>query len=102
MSLADVPSFERTVPSKLVSVMARRVHVTGVLAGEAAQMLRASKGGSVSRPGDTDELRRLLITLRDDPHSTVVDERSLEWLRDHASPQAAADTYLDLLEEVRK
>lgn len=102
VSLADVPSFERTVPSKLVSVMARRVHVTGVVAGEAASMIRASSGGSVSRPGDTGQLRRLLTALRDDPDSTVVDERPLAWLRGYASPRAAASTYLDLLEEVRR
>lgn len=102
VSLADVPSFERTVPSKLVSVMARRVHVTGVVAGEAASMIRDSSGGSVSRPGDTGQLRRLLTALRDDPDSTIVDERPLAWLRDHASPRAAANTYLDLLEEVRR
>lgn len=102
VSLADVPSFERTVPSKLVSVMARRLHVTGVVAGEAAQMIRASHGGSVSHPGDTQELRGVLTALRDDPDSTFVDERPLAWLRDHASPRAAADTYLDLLEEVRR
>ncbi|SMX95641.1 Glycosyltransferase involved in cell wall bisynthesis [Brevibacterium sp. Mu109] len=102
VSLADVPSFERTVPSKLVSVMARRVHVTGVVAGEAASMIRTSSGGSVSHPGDAGQLRRLLTALRDDPDSTLVDDRPLAWLRDHASPRAAAATYLNLLEEVRR
>lgn len=102
VSLADIPSFERTVPSKLVSVMARRVHVTGVVAGEAASMIRESGGGAVSRPDDTAQLRGLLTALRDDPNSTAMDERPLKWLRDHASPRAAADTYLDLLEEVRR
>jgi len=102
VSLADIPSFACTVPSKLVSVMARRVHVTGVVAGEAASMIRESGGGAVSRPGDTAQLRGLLTALRDDPNSTAMDEQPIAWLRDHASPRAAADTYLDLFDEVRR
>lgn len=102
VSLADVPSYEVTVPSKLVSVMARRVHVTGVLAGEAAQILRDSGAGHSALPGDDDGLRRLLADLRDDPESTRADERPVDWLRDHASPRAAADDYLAVLRSVTR
>ncbi|WP_029088944.1 glycosyltransferase family 4 protein [Brevibacterium album] len=101
VSLADVPSFERTVPSKLVNLMARGLHVTGVCAGEAAEIIRGAHGGHVSAPGDEDGLAGLLVRLRDDPRSTAVDGRPRQWLREHASPQRAVEDYLTLLEEVR-
>lgn len=100
VSLADVPSFTLTIPSKLVSIMARRVHVSGVIAGEAAQIVHDAQAGAVSAPGDIDDIRRMFVELRDDPESTAVGERPVEWLRTHASPQSAARTYLRLLQDV--
>jgi len=82
--------------------MARRIHVTGVLAGEAAGILRDSGAGHSALPGDEDGLRRLLADLREDPGSTRVDDRPVEWLRDHASPRAAADDYLAVLRGVMR
>lgn len=100
VSLAENPSFERTIPSKLVSIMARGMHVTGVVAGEAAQVIHDSAAGRVVRPGDEEALKRVLSELRDDPRTTVVDERPRQWVREHASPEAAAQTYLRLLQDV--
>ena len=100
VSLAENPSFERTIPSKLVSIMARGTHVTGVVAGEAAQVIHDSAAGRVVSPGDEDELKGALSELRDDPHTTEVGERPRQWVREHASPEAAAQTYLQLLQDV--
>lgn len=102
VSLADVPAYEVTVPSKLVSVMARRIHVTGVLAGEAAGILRDAGAGHSVPPGDEDRLSGLLADLRDDPAATRADDRPLAWLRENASPRAAADDYLDVLQDVTR
>lgn len=100
VSLADVSAYKVTVPSKLVSVMARRMHVTGVLAGEAAEIVRSAAAGSVSPPGDEGALVALLARLRDDPIATHLDDRPVTWLEAQASPRAAVETYLRLLEDV--
>ncbi|MGO1736797.1 MAG: glycosyltransferase family 4 protein [Leucobacter sp.] len=101
VSLADVPAYEVTVPSKLMSIMARGVHVTGVVAGEAAQVIRDAHAGVVSAPGDEDGLRAVLTALRDNPDSTRTDRRPRAWLHANASPHAASDAYERLLEDVR-
>lgn len=100
VSLADVPAYEVTVPSKLVSVMARKVHVTGVLAGEAAEIVRCSGAGAVTPPGDANALSDLLVRLRNDPASTRLDDRPAAWLYSQASPDTATDSYLRVLEDV--
>lgn len=101
VSLADVPAYEVTVPSKLMSIMARGVHVTGVVAGEAEQVIRDAHAGVVSAPGDEYGLRAVLTALRDNPDSTRTDRRPRAWLHANASPRAAADAYEHLLEDVR-
>lgn len=100
VSLADIPSFELTIPSKLMSIMARGVHVTGVLAGEAAQIVRQSGAGAVASPGSVSSVRQVLEELRDDPVSVEVGSQPAEWLRSHASSHAAAAKYLTLFEEL--
>ena len=102
VSLADIPSFELTVPSKLMSIMTRGVHVTGVLAGEAAHIVRQSGAGAVATPGSVSSVRQVLEELRDDPASLQVGPRPAEWLRTHASSNEAAAKYLRLFEEVQR
>jgi colanic acid biosynthesis glycosyl transferase WcaI len=99
VSLADVPAYERTVPSKLYTLMARGVHITGVLAGESAEIVEQSGAGHVVAPGDERKLRELLEALRGTAGSLRPAPRAQDWLQQNASPDAQLAAYLTLLEE---
>lgn len=101
VSLTGLPSFEYTVPSKLYTIMARGVHITGVLSGEAAQIVTDAGAGHVVSPGDIDGLHDLLIDLRDGAADLTPSPRAQDWLATHAAPEIALGAYLDVLEGVR-
>lgn len=102
VSLADVPAYEYTVPSKLYTLMARGVHITGILNGEAAYIVRESGAGHVVAAGDEAGLRSLITRLRDGELDLDPDPRAQEWLDAHASPEIALQAYLDLLNEATR
>lgn len=101
VSLADIPSFEYTVPSKLYTLMARGVHITGILAGEAAQVVEEAGAGDVVAPGNSAGLRQLLVGLRDGRIPLSPSLQAQEWLAEHAAPEIALQRYLRVIEGVR-
>ncbi|WP_420909162.1 glycosyltransferase family 4 protein [Brevibacterium luteolum] len=101
VSLTALPSFEYTVPSKLYTLMARGIHITGILGGEAAAIVQETDAGHVVAPGDTVGLRNLLADLRDGRANLVPSSRAQDWLADHAAPDVALSDYLTILEGVR-
>lgn len=60
ISLKDVPLFRATLPSKLQANLAAGQPVIGAVAGDAADVIRASKAGVVTSPGDPSELARAI------------------------------------------
>lgn len=64
LSLADNPLFRITVPAKLQAYMASGKVIIGVLAGEGAEILRASGGGFVVSPGDGKALADAVLKVR--------------------------------------
>lgn len=67
LSLADNPLFRLTVPAKLQAYMASGKPVIGVLAGEGAEVLRASGAGLVVEPGNAKQLAAAALIIRDMP-----------------------------------
>lgn len=101
VTLRDWPSFEATVPSKLYELLALGRHVSAALAGEAADVVRASGGGDVVRPEDPVALARLWQELAADRSRLVVGGGPRAWVREHADDAVLAARWLDLLERLR-
>jgi glycosyltransferase involved in cell wall biosynthesis len=64
LSLADNPLFQITVPAKLQAYMASGKVIVGVLAGEGAEVLRASGGGLLVSPGNAQALADAVLKVR--------------------------------------
>src|SRR5690606_29854390 len=59
--LADAPVFQETVPSKIFEVMACARPVLASVAGEAADIVRASGGGRIAAPADPDAIASAVL-----------------------------------------
>ncbi len=100
VSLRDWEPFAWTVPSKLYELLAAGKHVTGIVAGEAAQILAAAKAGHVVPPGDVDALRGLWERLAVDRSLLAIDGTGRAWVQGNADYDRIAAEYLDLLKDV--
>ncbi|MCM1012835.1 glycosyltransferase family 4 protein [Brevibacterium casei] len=98
VSLGDVPAHTRTVPSKVYSLMVRRVPVLGIVAGEAAEIITMNGAGTVAHPGDIASIAEAMRLFS----SSVVEPslRARQWAIDHASVEVMGSSYDALLEEV--
>lgn len=56
VSLRDLPVFRYTLPSKVQAAMASGLPIVGMVAGDAAELIRRAGAGLVSPPGDVDAL----------------------------------------------
>lgn len=101
VSLTGLPAFEYTIPSKLYTLMARGIHVTGILSGEAAGIVTDAGAGHIVAPGDDKGLRTLLAKMREGDVDLRPDSRAQDWLAAHAAPAAALQSYVGVLEGVR-
>ena len=107
VSLSPLESYEYTVPSKLYSLMARRVPVLGVVAGEAADIVTSTAAGEVARPGDIDSVAAAMTTMRErieareefgtNPPSG---QEPREWVIRHASAAGMGHGYERILTQV--
>jgi colanic acid biosynthesis glycosyl transferase WcaI len=107
VSLSPLDSYECTVPSKLYSLMARRIPVLGVVAGEAAEIITDTAAGEVASPGDVDAVAAAMTVMRDRIESgdtfgqnapTGMEPR--EWVIRHASAAAMGYGYDRILQRV--
>lgn len=89
-----------TVPSKMYEVLGTGRHISGVLDGEAAEILRTSGGGHAVPPGDPAALAELWATLHTRRQLLDVGTSGREWVTRHASDDTLAASYLTLLDEV--
>lgn len=99
VSLGDVPAHSLTVPSKLYSLMARRVPILGVVAGEAAEIIGENKAGIVARPGDVDSIVTAMQALVQGVESP--DAAGYRWVIDHACVDVMGAEYDRILQQVR-
>nr|WP_284252749.1 glycosyltransferase [Litorihabitans aurantiacus] len=98
--LRDWPPFRWTVPSKLYEILAVGRHVSASVDGEAADLVRASRGGHVVPPQDPAALADLWARLAADRRLLDVGGRPRAWVLEHAHHDLLARRYLALLETV--
>lgn len=78
--LADWKSLYTTVPSKMFELLELGIHVTAVVEGEAASIMRELGAGIVVSPGDPNLLADAFISLERDRGLLHVDERASHWV----------------------
>lgn len=107
VSLSSLDSYECTVPSKLYSLMARRIPVLGVVAGEAADIITQTAAGEVAIPGDTDSVAAAMTRMRarieageEFGMNPPAGQNPRNWVVRNASAAAMGRTYERLLERV--
>lgn len=100
VSLRDWAPFAWTVPSKLYEVLATGRHITALLAGEAADVVRDAGAGDVLRPEDEDALVQLWRDLAQDRPRVAVNGSGRRWVADNADDDLLARRYLEILEGV--
>ncbi|WP_058234951.1 glycosyltransferase family 4 protein [Devriesea agamarum] len=100
VSLRDWEPFRWTIPSKLFEVLAVGRHITGLLDGEAAQVLRDSGAGDVLAPGDAQGLADLWRRLQSHREELDRGDVGRRWVADHADDDILARRYLEILQRV--
>jgi colanic acid biosynthesis glycosyl transferase WcaI len=107
VSLSPLESYEYTVPSKLYSLMARRVPVLGVIAGEAASIITDTAAGEVALPGSIDSVATAMTTMRKRIEAgeefgvnPPAGYEPREWVIRHASAAAMGHSYERILQQV--
>ena len=82
--LAPWKPLEMTVPSKLYELMSVGMHISGVLAGEASQLLEKLHAGDVVAPGDPAALGALWKELAENHRKFTVGEDGRSWIKGEA------------------
>lgn len=100
VSLRPWAPLELTVPSKLYEAMSIGIHVTGMVDGEAAGIMRTAHMGAIVPPGDAHSLAETWAKLANDPSQLVVGVSGREWVVEHANDDLLAEKYLTILEDV--
>lgn len=86
--LTDWVALEKAVPSKTYELMAARVHISGVVSGEAAELIRDRGAGDVVTPENPQALADLWVALARDPARLVTSGMGPEWVareREHVA-----------------
>lgn len=94
------PALELTVPSKLYEAMALGVHVTGSVAGEAAEIITGAHAGHVATPGDAAALAELWESVAADRSRLDPGTDGIAWVGEHAEDSRLARDYLEILDGV--
>lgn len=100
VSLRDWTPFAWTVPSKLYELLATGKHVTAIVAGEAAEIVRKTRSGHVVSPGDTVALADLWTRLAANRSLLDISSQGQDWVARYADYDQIAADYLALLESV--
>ena len=78
--LNDWDSLSNAVPSKTFELMALGIHITGVVKGEAAQLIRDLGAGVVVDNSDYHALGETWIDLFENPEKLAVSGRARKWV----------------------
>ncbi|AIK86859.1 glycosyltransferase family 4 protein [Corynebacterium glutamicum] len=92
--LTNWEPLKRAIPSKTYELMASSIHITGVLDGEAADLIRELDGGHVVAPEDPEALASLWVELARHRELLQVSQSGKEWVerqRDEGTPRALFD-----------
>lgn len=88
--LTDWEPLERAVPSKTYELMSSGLHISGVVAGEAAEIIENCNAGKVVPPEHPAELAALWVRLANNPSELRVGSFGREWVdmeRDKIAPE---------------
>jgi len=88
--LTNWEPLERAVPSKTYELMEMGIHISGVVAGEAASLIRGNHAGDVVEPESPQQLAALWIELIDNPSRLEVGDTGKNWVstqRDKVVPE---------------
>ncbi|QTE29032.1 glycosyltransferase family 4 protein [Pengzhenrongella sicca] len=100
ISLRSWEPLKWTVPSKMYECLATGRHITAVLAGEAAEIIRSTGAGDVVPPEDPAALADLWTHLVSDPRRLEMDGAGRAWAFRHANFEILAARYLGILTDV--
>ena len=100
VSLRDWAPFAWTVPSKLYEMLATGRHITALLDGEAADVVREAGAGDVLPPEDVEALTDLWRGLAADRSRAAVRASGRDWVAEHADDDVLARRYLEILHGV--
>lgn len=100
VSLRDWEPFNWTVPSKLYELMATGKHLTALLAGEGAAIVRSTSSGLIVKPGDVEGLVRSWSALSTYREGLDVGEDGRRWVRENAAYSKLARQYMAVMREV--
>ena len=97
--LTDWPPLSKAVPSKTFELMALGIHITGVVSGEAAQLIDELGAGSVVSPENPRLLAETWTTLGRDRSLLIPDAQAAAWVEEEFS-KTGPTQFLRLVEEV--
>lgn len=100
VSLRDWKPFHWTVPSKLYESLALGKHITAVVSGEAAELVKDLAAGHVSVPGQVSDLVDLWVQLAKNPELLTVSDRGQRWALENVHYDRLAAGYLELLDDL--
>ncbi|MGJ9402599.1 glycosyltransferase family 4 protein [Arthrobacter sp. KK5.5] len=96
---SDWPSFEWTIPSKTYELIATGRHLTAIVRGEAAGILRAAGVGDIV-DADPESVARLWRELYEDPERLQQRGNGLDWVRRKADLSLVAEHYMRVAEDL--
>lgn len=96
--LTEWEPLERTVPSKTYELMSNQIHISGVVVGEAAELIRELQSGDVVGPERSEDLAELWLQLARDRSRLIVSDTGARWVREQRET-VAPQLLLDLVTE---
>lgn len=99
--LTDWEPLTRAVPSKTYELMTSGIHISAVVAGEAADIVAQRGAGDVVAPEDPEALADLWIELAKNRDRLVVDGGAAEWVA-HESEVVAPQRLLAIIDSAVK
>lgn len=78
--LTDWEPLKRAVPSKTYELMSSKVHISGVISGETAELIRNLGAGHVVAPEAPEDLAQMWFDLATKREDLNVSDRGAEWV----------------------
>ncbi|WJZ18459.1 putative glycosyl transferase [Corynebacterium guangdongense] len=95
--LTDWEPLSRAVPSKTYELMAQKVHISGVVAGEAAELILTHGAGDIVEPENPQALAELWMELATHPERLKINGDGPQWVRQQRE-SIAPERLLSLVE----
>ena len=99
--LAGWKSLELAIPSKTYELMFNQLHISAVVAGETADVVRQYNAGHVVPPDDPEALAQLWASLCHEPDLLEVGEKARKWVVEQFQHDAPAE-FIDAIDKIFK